>query len=118
MPLLLADVRQGRYVDAVTRGNKVLGHGELARAQIAQVNRLLTEAYIALEATGLAEAACAAWREADPAAELDPIELSPKIVNACTASRAQVTPRIEPPDAGADAGPKDAGRSGGRGTRQ
>ena len=118
LPLLLADVRQGRWVDAVARGNRVLGFGELARAQVAQVNRHLTEAYVALEATGLAEAACSAWREADPSAELDPIELSPKIVNACTASRAPVAAPAAPvPDAGADAG-RDAGRPSLRGTRQ
>ena len=117
IPLLLADVRQGRYVDAVARGSHVLGTGDLARAQIAQVNRYLVEAYVALEATGLAEAACAAWREADPNVDLDPIELSPKILSACTSSRAPVpTPRLEPEDAGADAS-KDAGRSP-RGPRQ
>ena len=108
IPLLLSDVRQGRYVDAVARGSKVLGTGDLARGQVAQVNRYLLEAYVALEATGLAEAACAAWREADPSADLDPIDLSPKILSACTSSRASLPVRpIEPADAGADA-PSDA----------
>jgi hypothetical protein len=112
LPLLLADVRQGRYVDAIARGNRVLGFGDLTKAQIAKVQRHLTEAYVAVDATGLSEAACAAWREADPEAVLDPVELSPKILRACTSSRA-VLPRSEPApiDAGADAGAtKDAGR--------
>jgi len=121
LPALLADVRQGRYTDAVARGNKVLGYGDLTRAQLAHVSRLLTEAYVALDAVGLAEGACAAWREADPSAALDPIELSPKILNACTASRAPAPtpPRINPPDAGpGGAGaPKDAGKPDRRGTR-
>jgi len=99
----------------------VLGLGDLARPQLALVNRYLTEAYVALDATGQAESACTAWRDADPAAELDPIELSPKIIKACTASRAPLPARPEPvdePDAGsgADAG-RDAGRPERRGTR-
>ena len=116
--LLLGDLRRGRYVEAVSRGNKVLGFGELHRPQLAAVQRYLTEAYVALDATGLAEAACAAWRDADPAAAIDPVELSPKIIRVCTAAR---TPAPEPPppppaDAGADAG-GDAGRPERKGAR-
>ena len=81
--LLLADVRGGRYVDAVTRGGRLLGMGELTRAQLGIIHRQLTEAYAALEAPGLAAAACAAWRENDPKARLDPMMLSPKIMTAC-----------------------------------
>lgn len=86
LPQLAGDVRSGRYIDAVARASRLLGYGDLARVQIATVQRHLLEAYVALDATGLAETACAAWREADPAARLDPIELSPKIVRACTSS--------------------------------
>jgi hypothetical protein len=87
MPLLLGDIRGGRYVDAVTRGGKLLALGELTKPQVALVQRQLTEAYAALDAPGLAAAACAGWRENDPKARLDPVMLSPKIMNAC--SRAQ-----------------------------
>ena len=48
---------------------------------------------------GLAETACTAWREADPTAVLDPIELSPKILRACTSAampRALETAAPEP----------------------
>ncbi|WP_433933045.1 LysM domain-containing protein [Sorangium cellulosum] len=86
LPQLASDVRSGRYIDAVARANRLLGYGDLARMQIATVHRHLLEAYVALDATGLAETACAAWRESDPTARLDPIELSPKIVSACTSS--------------------------------
>lgn len=115
---LLADLRGGRYVEAVARGNRILGLGALSGPQLAAVHRHLTEAYVALDATGLAEAACAAWREADPDAPLDPLELSPKILRACTASRAPAPPAPprSVPDAGADAG-KDAGSPPGRGAR-
>jgi LysM repeat protein len=87
MPALLADNRGGRYVDAVTRGGKLLALGELTRQQLALIHRQLTEAYAALEAPGLAAAACAAWRENDAKARLDQVMLSPKIIAAC--SRAQ-----------------------------
>jgi hypothetical protein len=87
MPVLLGDIRGGRYVDAVTRGGKLLALGELTKPQLALIQRQLTEAYAALEAPGLAAAACAAWRENDPRAKLDPVMMSPKIITAC--SRAQ-----------------------------
>jgi hypothetical protein len=83
LPQLAAEVRAGRWPDAIARGNRVLGYGELARPQIAAISRALTEAYVALDAVGLAETACTAWREADPSAALDPVELSPKILRAC-----------------------------------
>ena len=86
VPTLSADVRGGRYVEAIARGNRMLGYGELSRPQIAAVSQKLTEAYAAMDAVGLAETSCGAWRSADPAASLDPIELSPKILRVCTAA--------------------------------
>jgi len=86
LPQLAAEVRGGRWVDAIARGSRMLGYGELARPEVASIQRALTEAYVALDAVGLAETACSAWREADPAAALDPVELSPKILRACVAA--------------------------------
>lgn len=83
LPLLAADVHNGRYVDAVARANRLLGSGALSRPQLALIHQKLVEAYVALDAQGLAETSCLQWREADPAAVLDPVELSPKIVRAC-----------------------------------
>jgi len=108
LPALASDVHAGRYVDAIARANRVLGYGELTRPQLATLHRQLTEAYVALDATGLAETACIAWREADPTARLDPIELSPKILRACTGA-AMTTPTAAPPAPNADV-PKDGGR--------
>jgi len=88
IPTLSADVRGGRYVEAIARGNRMLGYGELSRPQIAAVSQKLTEAYAAMDAVGLAETSCGAWRGADPTAQLDPVELSPKILRACTAAAA------------------------------
>lgn len=85
VPRLLADVRGGRYVDAVARGNRILGAGALAKPQMAIVHRALLEAYIALESPGAAAGACAALRKADPKAAFDPVMVSPKIRAACPA---------------------------------
>ena len=62
--------------------NKLLG----VVAEVAREARPHVEAYVALDAPGLAETACTAWREADPTAVLDPVELSPKILRACTSA--------------------------------
>jgi hypothetical protein len=86
LPALLADVRGGRYVDAVARGNRALALGELTKQQLATVNRALLEAYVALDAPGLAAGACAAWRANDPAAKAEiggADQMSPKMRAAC-----------------------------------
>jgi hypothetical protein len=93
LPGLLADVRGGRYVEAVARGNRLLGAGALTRPQLALVHRALLEAYVALDTgnagpPGNAIGACTAWRAAaagDPKIDthLDPKFVSPKIRAAC-----------------------------------
>ncbi|HEX7601548.1 MAG TPA: LysM domain-containing protein [Polyangiaceae bacterium] len=83
LPPLLADVRAGRYVEAVGRGSRLLGLGELSRVQLATIYRALLEAYVALEAHGSAAAACADWMKNEPHPVLDPMLVSPKIRAAC-----------------------------------
>jgi hypothetical protein len=83
LPQLLADVRYGRYTEAVARGNRLLGGGALTHPQLAIVHRALLEAYVALDARGAAAAACAAWRSNEPSSTLNPVRVSPKIRAAC-----------------------------------
>jgi len=83
LPRLALDVRRGHYIEAVARGAALLSTEGLSEPQLADVHRLLTEAYVALDATGLAVTACARWRQHDPSAVLDPIDHSPKILAAC-----------------------------------
>lgn len=86
IPPVLADVRAGRYVDAVAKGNRLLGSGELTRPQLAAIHRALLEAYVALDAAGLAAGACSAWKASVNAAtdiRLDARSVSPKIRAAC-----------------------------------
>ncbi|HLV67745.1 MAG TPA: LysM domain-containing protein [Polyangiaceae bacterium] len=88
MPLLISDVRAGRYVDAVARGSRFIASGALTEPQLAQVYRQLVEAYVALDATALARAACTEWLGREPVSKLDPMLLSPKILSACTPPKA------------------------------
>jgi hypothetical protein len=83
LPQLLADVRYGRYVEAIARGNRLLGGGALTHPQLAVVHRALLEAYVAFDARPAAAAACVAWKSNDPSASLDPVRVSPKIRAAC-----------------------------------
>lgn len=83
LPALLADVRGGRYVDAVARGEALLAGSDLTTVQRASVQRQLLEAYVALGAAGRAKGACREWRRAAPRAHMDPVELSPKLLAAC-----------------------------------
>jgi LysM repeat protein len=85
LPQLLADVRYGRYAEAVARGNRLLGGGALTHPQLAIVHRALLEAYVALDARASAAAACAAWKSNEPSPVLDPVRVSPKIRAACDA---------------------------------
>jgi LysM repeat protein len=87
IPPLLADVRAGRYLDAVAKGNRLLGSGELTRPQLSMIHRSLIDAYVALDAHGLAAGACAAWRANTNPTEttLDARSVSPKIRAACGA---------------------------------
>jgi hypothetical protein len=85
IPPLLADVRAGRYVDAVSKGNRLLGSGDLTRPQLASIHRALVDAYAALDAPGLAAGACAAWRANATDQRLDARNVSPKIRAACGA---------------------------------
>ncbi len=99
IPPLLADVRAGRYVDAVSKGNRLLGSGELTRPQLASIHRALLEAYVALEASGLAAGACAAWKINAGAenVKLDARSVSPKIRAACNNSTAATSPPAATP---------------------
>jgi hypothetical protein len=83
LPQLLADVRYGRYAEAVARGNRLLGGGALTHPQLAVIHRALVEAYVALDARASAAAACAAWKSSEPNPVLDPVRVSPKIRAAC-----------------------------------
>ncbi|MBK8939472.1 MAG: LysM peptidoglycan-binding domain-containing protein [Polyangiaceae bacterium] len=90
LPLLADDIRAGRWVEAIVRGNQLLGAGQLLGTgqptdeQAAAIHLALVEAYVALGYVELARSACGEWRRAAPDTPLDPIEVSPKILKACS----------------------------------
>jgi hypothetical protein len=86
LPQLLAELRGGHYLEATVRGNRLLASGELTLPQVADIHRVLTEAYVALGATGLAASSCQKWKAADQQATLDEVMTSPKIIAACKAA--------------------------------
>lgn len=103
LPQLASEIRKGLYLEAIVRGNQLLGAGRLADAQMASIHFALVESYVALGHTELARLACAEWRRFDPDTPLDPIEISPKILTAC--GSAPIDPQmgaigLEPLDAG------------------
>jgi LysM repeat protein len=83
LPAVVADVREGRYVETVARANRVLGSGQLTRPQLALLYRALLEAYIALDAPLEAKEACVSLRANARDLKLDPTTTSPKIRAAC-----------------------------------
>jgi LysM repeat protein len=83
LPQLMADVRHGHYAEAIALGNRILTGAALTHPQLAAVHRNLLEAYVAVDARTAAAASCATWRANDPAAVLDPVRLSPKIIAVC-----------------------------------
>jgi hypothetical protein len=93
LPALLSDLRGGRYVDAVSHGNRLLGSGELTKVQLTIVHRVLLEAYVALDAPGAARGACDAFRanadsKSPELAKLNDAKLtSPKVRAACSFGR-------------------------------
>lgn len=83
LPLLRADVRAGRYVEAVARANQLLSSDSLSSELTASILFELVVAYVAVDARALAEEACVDWRRHAEEVALDPVWVSPKVLAAC-----------------------------------
>ncbi len=112
LPGLLAELRAGKYVEVVAHGSRLLGAGELTRAQLATIHRTLLEAFVALDARPAATAECAEWRKVEPHKVLDPVLVSPK--NPLGLRRVTLTSSPAPRLLGSLRGPAAAYRHGGR----
>ncbi len=107
LPQLREHVRSGRYTEAVSLANRLLGMGELTGNQVVTIQRELTTAYVALDREDLAIASAHAALERQPDFEPDSIRTSPRVLEAFRRAREQAasghpgtTPAPHAPDAG------------------
>lgn len=82
LPLLREHVRAGRFSEAVSLGNRLLGSGELTGNQELSIQRELGSAYVALEREDLAMRAFQRALERQPDLELDSAKTSPRVLRA------------------------------------
>lgn len=83
LPIVVRDLRAGRFLDATARANRLLSL-ELTPAQVIATQRALVESYVALDAVALARGACTAWQQLEPGLKLNPNLVSPKVIAACS----------------------------------
>ncbi len=102
IPELREDVKGGRYAEAVSLGNRLLGGGQLTGNQIVSIQRELGTAYVALERADLAVEAFAAAISVQPDLELDVARTSPTVLRAFSQAKeaAGETPAEEGPEGG------------------
>ncbi|UJR82523.1 LysM peptidoglycan-binding domain-containing protein [Sandaracinus amylolyticus] len=89
LPTLQEQVRVGRYTEAVSLGNRLLGAGELTGNQVVTIQRTLAIAYVALSREDLAVEAFREALERQPDLELDSRRTSPTVMRAFDQARAQ-----------------------------
>ena len=77
LPALRDHVQAGRYAEAVSLGNRLLGASELTGNQVVTIQRELAVGYVALDRMDLAQAAFVAALERQPDLELDTRRTSP-----------------------------------------
>jgi hypothetical protein len=82
IPELRSHVRRGRWAEAVSLGNRLLGGGQLTGNQIVSIQRELGTAYVALSRSDLAVEAFAAALSVQPDLELDVARTSPTVLRA------------------------------------
>lgn len=90
------DVRAGRYIAALEKGIRLLEAGQLPEPSRAEVHRLLLETFVALGSVSAARTSCQSYLDSATEPELDPLLVSPKILEACRGLSKSVA---APPDA-------------------
>lgn len=83
LPDLQKAIVEGRWVDAVALGNRLLGIGDATRSQLARIGKLLATAHVALDATGAAIEACQLYLDNAHTVHLEPAITSPKLRAVC-----------------------------------
>lgn len=104
LPALREHNRNGRFAEALTLGNHLLGAGQLTGNQVVTIQRELATGYVALDRRDLAREAFLHALRRQPHLELDITRTSPKVRQAFDEARERLAagPALEPPrDAGA-----------------
>jgi hypothetical protein len=82
LPELIQQVKEAKFAEAVSVGNRLLGTQSLTSSQVVTIQRELAVAYVALERTDLAEASFRAALALQPNLELDTVRTSPRVLEA------------------------------------
>jgi phage tail protein X len=96
LPLLRAAVQEGRFVEAVTLGNQLLGSGQLTGYQEISIQRELATAYLALSREDLAVQAFSKALEKQPDLELDSVRTSPRVLSCLELAKKARKPTPKP----------------------
>lgn len=87
LPRLRENVQRGRYVEAVSLANRLLGMGQLTGNQLVTIQRELGSALIALDREDLATEAFKIMLEQQPDVELGLGDTSPRVLRVLEAAR-------------------------------
>ncbi len=82
LPLLREHIRRGRFTEAVSLGNRLLGARLLTGNQVVTIQRQLGTAYVALGREDLAIEAFRAALDRQPDMQLDTVRTSPTVMSA------------------------------------
>ncbi len=80
LPELREHVVQGRFVEALAQGYRLLGSGVCTSNQVVTIHRWLAEALLALDRPDLAEASFREALRRQPGLELDAMRTSPRVL--------------------------------------
>jgi LysM repeat protein len=77
----------GKWIDAIAVGNRIIGAGDATRSQLARTGKLLAYAYAAVDSQGAAIEACRLYLQNAGVVHLEPAFTSPKVVAVCQAAK-------------------------------
>jgi len=90
LPELIQQVKEAKFAEAVSLGNRLLGTQSLTSTQLVTIQKELGVAYVALERADLAEASFRAALALQPNLELDTVRTSPRVLEAFNRARQPV----------------------------
>jgi hypothetical protein len=81
----------GKWIDAIAAGNRILGAGDATRSQLARTGKLLAYAYAAVDSQGPAIEACRLYLQNAGVVHLEPAFTSPKVAAVCQAAKSSMS---------------------------